>query len=79
MFGMINAARNWTENRQMTVPGYRDRIVHIRLDDRNEGGLSLDMPPEIVRAVSERGRAAGDLLLIHLGVATLGRQLTHAE
>ena len=65
IFGMIDAARNWTENRQMTVPGYRDRIVHIRLDDRNEGGLSLDMPPEVVESVSDRGRLAGELLVSH--------------
>jgi len=63
--GMIDAARNWTENRQMTVPGYRDRIVHIRLDEGKEGGLNLDMDPNVVREVSDRGLQAADLLLSH--------------
>jgi predicted acylesterase/phospholipase RssA len=76
IFGMIDAARNWTETRQMTVPGYRDRIVHIRLDDKNEGGLSLDMPTETVRAVSERGRTAGELLLTHFAAPGPGVTLT---
>jgi hypothetical protein len=49
----------------MTVPGYRDRIVHIRLDDKNEGGLSLDMPSDVVESVSRRGELAGDLLISH--------------
>jgi predicted acylesterase/phospholipase RssA len=63
--GMIDAARNWTENRQMTVPGYRDRIVHIRLDEGKEGGLNLDMDPAVVAEVSDRGVQAADLLLSH--------------
>jgi hypothetical protein len=49
----------------MTVPGYRDRIVHIRLDDKKEGGLNLDMTTETVTAISNRGRDAADLLLGH--------------
>jgi hypothetical protein len=63
--GMIDAARNWTENRQMTVPGYRDRIVHIRLDEGKEGGLNLDMEPKVVQEVSDRGMEAADLLSSH--------------
>lgn len=63
--GMIDAARNWSENRQMTVPGYRDRIVHIRLDDGKEGGLNLDMDPAVVAEVSRRGAEAAELLLSH--------------
>jgi len=74
--GMIDAARNWTENRQMTVPGYRDRIVHIRLDGKNEGGLSLDMPPDVVASVSERGQLAGELLLSHFAHPATGVTLT---
>ncbi|MBV9397497.1 MAG: patatin-like phospholipase family protein [Bryobacterales bacterium] len=76
IFGMIDTARNWTENRQMTVPGYRDRIVHIRLDDENEGGLSLDMPPGIVDSVSKRGFLAGELLLSHFAYPKPGVTLT---
>jgi predicted acylesterase/phospholipase RssA len=63
--GLINTARNWTDNRQMTVPGFRDRIVHIRLDEKNEGGLNLDMNPKDVQKISDRGRDAATLLIQH--------------
>jgi hypothetical protein len=65
LVGLINAARNWTDSRQMTVPGYRDRIVHIRLDEKQEGGLNLDMDPDVVTTLSERGREAAELLISH--------------
>jgi predicted acylesterase/phospholipase RssA len=74
--GMIDAARNWTENRQMTVPGYRDRIVHIRLDEGKEGGLNLDMGPAVVTEVSDRGKQAADLILSHFVHPTDGVSLT---
>lgn len=73
---MIDAARNWTENRQMTVPGYRDRIVHIRLDEGKEGGLNLDMDPAVVTEVSDRGLKAAELLLSHFLHPTKGVTLT---
>jgi len=63
--GMLDAARNWMDNRQITVPGYRDRIVHIRLDDNKEGGLKLDMDSETVTILTARGADAGSLLMNH--------------
>lgn len=65
LLGIIDAARNWKENRQITVPGYRDRVVHVRLDDKSEGGLQLNMPSEVVKTVSDRGPEAANLLLSH--------------
>jgi predicted acylesterase/phospholipase RssA len=74
--GMIDAARNWIENRQMTVPGYRDRIVHIRLDEGKEGGLNLDMDPAVVGEVSDRGAKAAELILSHFVYPTEEISLT---
>lgn len=62
-FGMINdTARNWAETELATMPGYRDRIVHVELSAA-EGGLNLDMPEPVVRRIAERGRIAADVLL----------------
>lgn len=62
MFGAImNAMQNWVDNRQMRIPGYRDRIAHVSLRPQ-EGGMNLSMPPEVIEAVSERGGEAGRLL-----------------
>jgi len=58
---LFDTARNWTDSELMAMPGYRDRIIHIRLND-GEGGMNLDMKPEIIADLGKRGEAAGDLL-----------------
>jgi hypothetical protein len=59
-FGQIlNAARNWRDNMQAELPGYRDRICQIRLTGE-QGGLNLNMPAGVVKALVERGSAAGE-------------------
>lgn len=63
---LFDTARNWTDSEQMLVPGYRERIVHVRLDE-NEGGLNLDMPPKIIEAVGDRGKVAGEFLVNRFG------------
>lgn len=55
---ILNAARNWRDNMQAELPGYRDRICQIRLS-KDEGGLNLNMPREIVTNLLERGEEAG--------------------
>ena len=56
-----DVAQNWMDNEQARIPGYRDRIVHITLR-RREGGINLDMPPDMIRDLADRGRRAGALL-----------------
>jgi len=60
----------------MTVPGYRDRIVHIRLDDNKEGGLKLDMDSETVTTLTTRGADAANLLVNHFARPTGDVELT---
>jgi predicted acylesterase/phospholipase RssA len=72
---MINAARNWMDNLQTTVPGYRDRIVHVFLDKR-EGGLNLNMPAELVTTLSGYGEQAAEHLIEHFIDGTEGGQPT---
>jgi predicted acylesterase/phospholipase RssA len=59
---ILNVLQNWRDNMQMTVPGYRDRIVHISLGPE-EGGLNLNMAPETIRVLTDRGSRAGQKLL----------------
>lgn len=54
---LIKTARVWVDERQMVMPGYRDRIVTV-YQDRDEGGLNLSMSNEVVERLSERGRHA---------------------
>ncbi len=55
---IIGTMQNWTDNTQMRLPGYRDRVVHVYLSPE-EGGLNLTMPKERVEALTQRGVAAG--------------------
>ena len=55
---ILNAARNWRDNMQAELPGYRDRVCQIRLTP-TEGGLNLNMPPEVVKGLVQRGEEAG--------------------
>ena len=62
-FGALkNAAQNWRDNAQAALPGYRDRIAHIKLA-ADEGGLNLVMPPETIRRMNDRGDLAGAELM----------------
>jgi hypothetical protein len=62
-FGAVkNAMMNWRDTTQMSVPGYRDRIVHVSVSD-DEGGLNLNMPPEIIKSLGDRGMYAGRKLV----------------
>ena len=62
---LVNTLQNWTDNMQMRLPGYRDRIAHVSLDDKNEGGLNLNMPPELILELGQRGEQAANLLMDH--------------
>ncbi len=65
---VLDAIRNWHDNTQMAVPGFRDRIAHVKLSS-DEGGLNLKMDPAKVAALSERGKCAAVRLRERFGVA----------
>jgi Patatin-like phospholipase len=56
---VLDTGLNWRDTLQMEMPGFRDRICHIRLDP-SEGGLNLSMKPEAVKRLMKRGAAAGE-------------------
>jgi hypothetical protein len=55
---LINAAKDWQDNLQSTLTGYRDRIVHVDLKS-DEGGLNIAMPPKLVLSLGAYGAQAG--------------------
>lgn len=62
-FGAIlNTMQNWTDNTQLAVPGYRDRVVHVSLAS-DEGGANLNMPADLIDRLGERGRFAAKKLV----------------
>lgn len=64
---IMNAMQNWVDNTQLRVPGYRDRVVHVSLDPSAEGGMNLDMPPELIQRLGVRGQMAGRKLARRFG------------
>ena len=60
----FDSARNWNDTLQTFIPGYRDRIVHVSLDNE-EGGLRLNMKRTMVTALSRYGEEAGQKLIDH--------------
>jgi hypothetical protein len=66
---IIDTMQNWRDKIQATSAGYRDRIVHIRLCP-DEGGLNLNMPPDVIARLSERGKIAGKLIGAHFDFAS---------
>jgi predicted acylesterase/phospholipase RssA len=55
---LLDAAMDWQDNLQSTLPGYRDRIVHVGLKS-DEGGLNITMPPKLVLRLGAYGALAG--------------------
>jgi predicted acylesterase/phospholipase RssA len=58
---ILDTMQNWSDNAQTRVPGYRDRIVLIK-HTKDEGGINLNMDPELIARFSDRGRVAGEFL-----------------
>jgi hypothetical protein len=61
VFRLVEAAKDWQDNLQSTLVGYRDRIVHIYLKPQ-EGGLNIVMGKELVDDLVGYGATAGDEL-----------------
>jgi len=58
---LVNSAKDWQDNLQSTLPGYRERIVHIVLKS-DEGGLNLTMNEATVKTIAGYGSQAGERL-----------------
>lgn len=54
---IADTMQNWQDRTLQTLPGYRDRVVDVRLRD-SEGGLNLTMPAAVITELSERGAEA---------------------
>ena len=65
---IIETMQGWSDSTQLAIPGYRDRIVAVRLES-TEGGLNLRMGAPLIRRIAVRGERAGQLLLDHYAQA----------
>jgi hypothetical protein len=58
---LIDSAKDWQDNLQSTLPGYRERIAHVVLKPA-EGGLNLAMDEATIRNLVAYGEQAGETL-----------------
>jgi predicted acylesterase/phospholipase RssA len=61
---ILATMQNWSDSTQLGAPGFRDRVVHVRLT-RDEGGLNLRMHRDLILRVAARGAEAARVLLAH--------------
>lgn len=54
---ILNTMQDWVDNTQITMPGYRDRIVTVR-QRPGEGGMNLKMPAPTIATLANRGAEA---------------------
>ena len=57
-----DATQNWRDNAQAELPGFRDRVVDVRLAT-GEGGLNLTMNAAKITELAKRGTCAGETLV----------------
>jgi predicted acylesterase/phospholipase RssA len=60
--GIAKTMQNRADEAQMRVPGYRDRVAHVSMED-GEGGMNLTMDEDEITSLGERGRAAAQRLV----------------
>lgn len=65
---IVMTMQNWRDNMLLHLPGQRDRIAHVLLDD-HEGGLHLTMDPETITRVAAKGAKAGRIMRERFGGA----------
>jgi predicted acylesterase/phospholipase RssA len=61
---MFETGFTWRDTYQGLAAASRDRICHIKVyKGSNEGGLNLNMPPELIEELSKRGEQGGEKIL----------------
>ncbi|MCK1516385.1 patatin-like phospholipase family protein [Bradyrhizobium sp. 190] len=58
---LVMSAKDWQDNMQSTLPGYRERIAHVVLKPE-QGGLNLTMDEATIRQLVQFGEQAGEKL-----------------
>jgi hypothetical protein len=59
---IVSTMQNWNDNTSSRMPGVRDRVVRVRLGEK-DGGMNLNMDPATIKEVAERGKLAAQELI----------------
>lgn len=58
---IVDTMQNWVDTMQITMPGFRDRVVEVR-QRPEEGGMNLQMLPSTITSLADRGAEAAATL-----------------
>lgn len=67
---VMDSMQNWSDNTQMALQGYRDRVVDIQLTP-TQGGLNLEMPQAVLDSLKALGDTAGATIVNAFDPSTL--------
>ncbi|WP_157694176.1 patatin-like phospholipase family protein [Hydrogenophaga crassostreae] len=59
---IVSTMQNWNDNTSSRMPGVRDRVVRVRLGEK-DGGMNLNMEPDTIEKVAARGKQAAQELI----------------
>jgi Patatin-like phospholipase len=62
LVGLVNAAKDWQDRLQSTLPGYRERIANIYLKSE-EGGTNMNMSPTQIDKLVKLGERGAALMV----------------
>ncbi|MEM1099522.1 MAG: patatin-like phospholipase family protein [Planctomycetota bacterium] len=65
--GIFTSAQNWHDNSFLQLDIFNDRVAEFWLIGKQEGGLNLNMSGELIRALADKGRGAGEALCQRFG------------
>lgn len=74
LVSIIVASKDWADNMQCRLPGFRDRIAQVGLD-KNDGGLNLDMTKDKIKRLCSYGTDAGKELSLRFTTGRPGCKL----
>lgn len=63
LFGIFETARLWFDTMSLNTPGMQERVARIMMF-KGDGGLNLNMNPDTIDRLAERGRIAGRRLAV---------------
>ncbi len=72
---IVRTMQNRNFEALMRMPGYRDRVVHVRLAP-NEGGINLGMTSEQIMPLATRGRGAAKRLVRTFTRPSRGKEIS---
>jgi predicted acylesterase/phospholipase RssA len=62
LMAIVSTMQNWRDLLQGRAPGHRDRIVQVEIEAA-EGGMNLNMPDKVLKALADKGAGAGERLV----------------